>query len=159
MIGAEARASAAAALSSGGGARPDNVCACILLDGELTLLVPSLSIAIEISVSAPTFRNSSDRDGVPTGITRVITEPSLGAGFAAVADSTRSSGGAVKSPDTVAPRASTSSFDGVTEAVEPIVESDVRSGPRAGGGVALPGALGLVVDGSAIEGASRVERT
>jgi len=157
-MGANFRDSAAAACSSGGGASPASVCACILLDGELTLAVPSLSLAI--SVAAPTFRNSSDRDGVPTGITRVMTEPSLPEGFAAAgAESTRSAGGAVKSPDTVAPSSSTSSFVDVTETVELRFEPDVPSGPRAGDGIALPGALGLVVDGSAIEGASRVERT
>jgi hypothetical protein len=97
---------------------------------------------------------------VPTAITRVMTEPSLPELFAAGAGSTRNAGGAVKSPETVAPSSSTSSFEPATDTVEFMSEPDVPLGARgAGDGVAAPGALGLVVEESAIKGASRVERT
>lgn len=160
VIAADALDSAAAAISSGGGARPASVCACILLEGELTLLVPSASPSSDTSVAAPTFRNSSDRAGVPTAITRVITEPSPPDGFGADgAGSTRSAGGAVKSPETVAPSASTSSAELPTDTVEFMFEPDAPLCALAGDGFALPGALGLVVEESAIKRASSVERT
>lgn len=89
-----------------------------------------------------------------------MTEPSLPELFAAGAGSTRSAGGAVKSPETVAPSASTSSFELATGTVEFMSEPDGPLGARDGvDGVAVPGALGLVVEESAIKGASRVERT
>lgn len=150
-MGANALDSAAAAASSGGGASPASVCACILFDGELTLLVPSLSLVNDASVAAPTFRNSSERAGVPTAITRVMTEPSLLPTFTAGAGSTRSAGGAVKSPETVAPSSSTSSFEPAMDTVEFMFEPDVPLGARVGNGVAVPGALGLVVEESAIK--------
>ena len=155
--------SAAAVCSSGGGATPESVCACIFLE-ELapTLPVPSLSrLKVPLSVAPPTISKSSARDGVPTGITRVINEASLGPVLAAAGagSSTRSAAGAVKSPATVAPRASTASLVVVTETVAFRPAPGAPSCTRAGDDVALTGALGLVVEGSAIEGASRVERT
>ncbi len=153
----------AADCSSGGGATPASVCACIFF-AELapTLPVPSLSrVKLPLSVAPPTVSNSSARDGAPTAMTRVIKEASLDAAFGAAraGSSTRKASGAVKSPATVAPSASTVSFVVVTEMVDFEPAPDARSGARAGDGVALPGALGLVVEGSAIEGSSRVERT
>lgn len=100
------------------------------------------------------------RDGVPTGITREMTGASPAGAFAGLAagSSARSAVGAANPPATVAPSSSTASF-GTTEIVVLKLGPDDPSRARAGDGVALTGAFGLVVEGSAIMGASRVERT
>lgn len=58
-------------------------------------------------------------------------------------------GGAVNSPATVAPSSSTSSLTG--PAVFAVLDPDVPPGACADDSAALTGALGLVVEGSAIE--------
>jgi hypothetical protein len=119
---------------------PASVCACIFFEIELTLAVPSLSFVNKPpSVGPPTVSSSSERDGVPTEITRETSDGSPATTLAA----------APNSPATVSPSSSTSAL-GLVAAFDEL-EPDVPPVTCAGDGAALTGALGLVVEGSAIE--------
>lgn len=133
----------------GGGATPDSVCACSFFNAdEVTLDVPSLSFAnVAGAVGAPIIFASSIRDGVPTEITREMIDASP-----AICSVFWGGAGVAKSPATVAPSSSTASFVAATATVAPALVPGplLRAGAGAGVGAALMGALGLVVEESAI---------
>lgn len=140
-------AASMAAASSGGGASPASVCACAFLKPVGSPLEVGAG-----SVAPPTMTASSACVGVPTGMTRVIDGASLVRADAASARmSALVAAGEVRPPATVAPSSSTESLVDAIDTVEPKLGPGAPSFARAGVEVALWGALGLVVDCSAIE--------